>query len=622
MEVLGGEYFGAMFGAIERVAGERGASLMVFRGTPGDVAAAPCARHVRGWIAVHSPVGLPALKRLGRPIVTVPYRDPDTEFPGVVADNVQGVRDAVGHLIAHGHRHIAFIGWLGHPALAERYEGYRTALLEAGLPYAPELLIDVEDNHRESGQAGARRLIALGVPCTAVMAGTDGNAIGILEVLQDAGYRVPDDVAVIGFDDVSIATLADPPLTTVRTRFAELGRAAAQLLLDALGGATMARAAHRVPVALIRRRSCGCDPGENGVLPSSLDAAGPGWHPALAAELVRMAMFPVVPDPERHAGGDLARCRDAARRDRRRHRRQCRTRSHGIDGRAAIGRASDDRPRCAARDEHAPRPRRSAASPLVRSGTGPAAARVSRALGARAVEGASRVRVTTLGEVTASIAHEVKQPLAAITMSADACLNLIAGGTAIEKVRDILVDIISDADRANEIIARVRALAKRSAPEQADVRPVDVVSDVLALAAPKSASRRVTIHADVRADLPVVVGDRVQLQQVLLYLVVNAMDAMADVDEAKRRLEIRGRLERIEGNAVVTISVADHGKGLAPDLTDRLFDAFFTTKPQGMGLGLAISRSIIDAHGGRLWAEANAGRGAVFSFQLPAAPGR
>jgi C4-dicarboxylate-specific signal transduction histidine kinase len=231
-------------------------------------------------------------------------------------------------------------------------------------------------------------------------------------------------------------------------------------------------------------------------------------------------------------------------------------------------------------------------------------------------------RVTTLGEVTASIAHEVKQPLAAISMSAEACLNLIAGAATVAKVRDILLDIISDAERANDIIARVRALAKRSAPEQADVRPIDVVNDVLALAAAECASRRVSIHSDVPADLPVVIGDRVELQQVLLNLVVNGMDAMADVDEAERRLDIRGRLETIEGNAVITISVADRGSGLAPHLTDRLFDAFFTTKPQGMGLGLAISRSIIDAHRGRLWAEANAGRGAVFSFQLPAASGR
>jgi two-component system, LuxR family, sensor kinase FixL len=119
--------------------------------------------------------------------------------------------------------------------------------------------------------------------------------------------------------------------------------------------------------------------------------------------------------------------------------------------------------------------------------------------------------------------------------------------------------------------------------------------------------------------LPVVFGDRVQLQQVLLNLVVNAMDAMADVDEAERRLEIRGRVEPGDGGSAVTISVADRGIGLQPEGTHRLFDAFYTTKPQGMGLGLAIGRSIVEAHGGRLSAAPNHGRGAIFSVQLPAA---
>jgi len=232
-------------------------------------------------------------------------------------------------------------------------------------------------------------------------------------------------------------------------------------------------------------------------------------------------------------------------------------------------------------------------------------------------------RVMTLGEVTASIAHEVKQPLAAIVNNANACLNLLASsGEGVGGVRDILADIVNDADRATDIIERVRALAKRSAPEQVEVRPSDLVNDVLALAAADLAARRISIRTEVAVDQPVVVGDRVQLQQVLLNLVVNAMDAMAGMDEAKRRLEIRGRLERLppgEAGWWVTMSVADRGIGLQPEETHRMFNAFYTTKPHGMGLGLAISRSIIEAHGGRLWAESNGGDGAVFSFQLPAA---
>src|SRR5215470_1639003 len=152
MEVLGSEYYGGILEGIERAARERDARLLVFRGTPADVAAAPFAREVRGWIAVHSPGGLPALARLGLPLVTVAYHDPKVGCPAVLADNIDGVREAVRHLIAHGHRRIAFVGWLEYPAIAERYEGYRGALTESGLPCSPELIIGVEDNHVASGR--------------------------------------------------------------------------------------------------------------------------------------------------------------------------------------------------------------------------------------------------------------------------------------------------------------------------------------------------------------------------------------------------------------------------------------------------------------------------------------
>jgi signal transduction histidine kinase len=145
------------------------------------------------------------------------------------------------------------------------------------------------------------------------------------------------------------------------------------------------------------------------------------------------------------------------------------------------------------------------------------------------------------------------------------------------------------------------------------------VNDVLALASAESELRHVSIRTDVPAALPVVVGDRVQLQQVLLNLLVNAMDAMASVGEAERRLEIRGQLDTQDGHPAVTIRVEDRGIGLEPEDMGRLFDAFYTTKPHGMGLGLAISRSIIESHGGRLWAESVPVQGAVFSIRLPAA---
>ena len=303
MEVLGGEYYGGILGGIERGTRERHARLLVFRGTPADVAAAPFAREVRGWIAVHSPVGLPALARLGLPLVTVAYHDPEVGCPAVVADNRQGVRDAVRHLIAHGHRRIAFIGWLEYPAIAERYEGYRDALTDSGVPCSPELVIGVEDSQTASGRAGARQLLEGGAwPCTAVVTGTDRNAVGVMEVLQAAGVRVPEDIAVVGFDDLTVAELADPPLTTLRTRFDELGRRAASRLLDEISGSAVPRTAHRVPVALIRRRSCGCDMADDLAQPPGAEALAACGNGALAAHLVRMALFPVPSDPAQVPG--------------------------------------------------------------------------------------------------------------------------------------------------------------------------------------------------------------------------------------------------------------------------------------------------------------------------------
>ena len=244
----------------------------------------------------------------------------------------------------------------------------------------------------------------------------------------------------------------------------------------------------------------------------------------------------------------------------------------------------------------------------------------SEALREAQAELAHVTRVTTLGEVTASFAHELNQPLAAILNNANACLGLLPSGRAdLDEVRDALADIVTDADRASAIIERVRGLAKRSSPEQVPLQLVDVVADIVALAAAESVARRVAIRTDIPTDLPVVLGDRVQLQQVLLNLVVNGMDAMSTVDEPERKLEIRGRPDTQDGSPAARISVQDRGIGLHAGQADRLFEAFYTTKPHGMGMGLAISRSIIEAHGGRLWAESNRGPGATFSFRLPAA---
>jgi len=246
--------------------------------------------------------------------------------------------------------------------------------------------------------------------------------------------------------------------------------------------------------------------------------------------------------------------------------------------------------------------------------------RTQQALDKAQVDVAHMTRLTTMGELTASIAHEVNQPLTAVLNNANACLDLLPNGTPnVEEVREALAEIIDDADRASAVIMRVRQLARRTPLERSLLEIKDVVNDVLALANYESAARRITIRTDLSNDLPLVSGDRVQFQQVLLNLVMNGMDAMNSVEEQKRILSLSGRRETRDGVPAVLLCVQDAGSGLKPDEMDRLFEAFYTTKPQGMGMGLAISRSIIEAHGGRLWAEPNQGPGATFLISLPAA---
>jgi signal transduction histidine kinase len=231
---------------------------------------------------------------------------------------------------------------------------------------------------------------------------------------------------------------------------------------------------------------------------------------------------------------------------------------------------------------------------------------------------AHATRVAALGELTASIAHEVNQPLAAILNNANAGIVLLSrGGPAdLAEARAALDDIALDADRAGAVIERVRALAKRSPPQRERLQLADVVADVLLLAAHELVVRRVAVRRDALEPLPAVLGDRVQLQQVLLNLVVNGMDAMDALSDGERRLEIGARADTLDGKPAATIRVRDCGVGLRDADRERLFEAFYTTKPNGMGMGLAISRSIIEAHGGRMWVEPNPGPGATFAFTL------
>jgi PAS domain S-box-containing protein len=228
-------------------------------------------------------------------------------------------------------------------------------------------------------------------------------------------------------------------------------------------------------------------------------------------------------------------------------------------------------------------------------------------------------RVATMGELTASIAHEINQPLGAIANNAQAGLRFLATGSEnLQDVKEALSDILKGADRVNGIIVRMRAMAKKAPPEMAQLNFKDIVADVLLCFQYELTRRHVEIELQLSKELPPVLADRVQLQQVLLNLVMNGVEAMNEVPEASRKIWVRAQPSEHNGSPAVLISVQDSGRGLKQADADRLFEAFYTTKSHGLGIGLAISRSIVEAHGGRLWLASTAGPGATFQFVLPA----
>jgi PAS domain S-box-containing protein len=224
-------------------------------------------------------------------------------------------------------------------------------------------------------------------------------------------------------------------------------------------------------------------------------------------------------------------------------------------------------------------------------------------------------RVSALGELTATIAHEVNQPLAAVVANAEACLRWLDREIPdLDAARRSVEWVIDDGCRASEVIRRVRALAKKTDIEKEPLDVNHVVREVVALVQRELTSHRVSLRTELAPYLSVILGDRVQLQQVMLNLVVNGIEAMQSVTDRPRELVIRSRQDETQQ---VLVSVTDCGVGISAENADRLFNAFFTTKTSGMGMGLSICRSIIEAHGGRLWAAANAPHGATFQFTLP-----
>jgi NO-binding membrane sensor protein with MHYT domain/signal transduction histidine kinase len=224
-------------------------------------------------------------------------------------------------------------------------------------------------------------------------------------------------------------------------------------------------------------------------------------------------------------------------------------------------------------------------------------------------------RVTTMGELTASLAHELNQPIAAAVTNAHTCLRwLTRDQPDLEEARAAAMRIVKDGTRAAEIISRVRLLFKKSAPEREWVDVNDVIREIVLLLRGEATRYAISFRMELAADLPPVMGDRVLLQQVLMNLIINGIDAMKDV-EGMRELSIASR--RAEGEHLL-VAVSDTGVGLPPQQADQIFNAFFTTKPHGTGMGLPISRSIVEAHGGYLSAADNSPRGATFHVTLPA----
>jgi PAS domain S-box-containing protein len=239
--------------------------------------------------------------------------------------------------------------------------------------------------------------------------------------------------------------------------------------------------------------------------------------------------------------------------------------------------------------------------------------RAEEALREAQAELAHVTRVATLGELTASIAHEINQPLGAVVNNASACVRWLAAQN-LEEARRSAALVIADGHRAGEIIGRIRALAKKAPPHKDWLDLNTTIRDVLALARSEVHRHGVAVETHLAAEVPRILADRIQVQQVLLNLVMNAIEAMSEVGAGPRELWVSS--ERVAATEVV-IAVRDSGQGFDPQSLDRLFDAFYTTKPHGLGMGLAISRSIVAAHGGRLWATANNRRGATFQFTLP-----
>lgn len=223
-------------------------------------------------------------------------------------------------------------------------------------------------------------------------------------------------------------------------------------------------------------------------------------------------------------------------------------------------------------------------------------------------------RVTTMGELTASLAHEIKQPIAAAVTNANTCLRWLGRDRPdIVEAREAAARIIKDVTRASDIISRVRSLFQKSPPQRESLDVNGIIEEMIALLRNEASRYSISISSDLAGNLPKISADHVQLQQVLMNLMLNGIEAMVD-GQPPGKLTVKSRQA---DNGQILISISDTGVGLSPEQAEQIFNAFFTSKPHGTGLGLPISRSIIESHGGRLWTAGSSPRGATFCFTLP-----
>lgn len=296
---ISGRFFEQVMDGVQAVAWQHQVDVLVVHSSPEHVALTQIGQQrVDGWLVLTYMQGLELLAQQGKPIVTISGRLPDQTFPAVFPDNHQGMTSLMEHVLAQGHRHIAFVGDTAIGDIQERYESYQAALRQQGIPFDPELVVLTEQPLANQGAEAARQLIARRVKFTAVVAGNDWMALGLMRELQTQGYRVPDDVAVVGFDDIPEAQITNPPLTTVRQRTDELGATAARLLLAQMAGQTVAPESHYVPTTLVLRESSGSNLITRIAHWTRPDiATGAHWQASLANELVRV-LLPALPlDP-------------------------------------------------------------------------------------------------------------------------------------------------------------------------------------------------------------------------------------------------------------------------------------------------------------------------------------